>query len=308
MRPAVLLWCSAAAAVALVVLEACPSKTCNVLNPPCAGGCCGGCTCGANGEMLCPDHYCPPTCMDDAGTHTTGEIWQRGSLSCTCDFNGNTTCCPASDAGGCIMACVADDGGLHQPGEAWPGADGGTCVCRMGDVVDCALPQDTAHCSFEGRGYIEGEAVDAGPACACTCGSDGHVTCPSQACLPTHCTVDGSGYSPGLVFPTQCNFCVCGDDGAAACTDRICSATQCQYAGTVYDAGSGFPSVDGCNTCTCQSGGSVQCTTNGCAAVHCVVDGGAVAAGTTFFTPDRCDLCGCADDGVVYCTHRACAP
>jgi hypothetical protein len=306
MRAVRLLLVPAMVIAAVVTLNGCPSKHC--VQPPCAGGCCNSCFCNANGDMVCSNLYCPPACMDDAGTHTTGEMWLRGGESCTCDFNGNVSCCPASDAGGCLMACVAEDGGLHVVGDAWAGADGGTCVCTMGDTVDCSLPPDTAHCSFEGHGYIAGESVDAGPACECTCGMDGHLSCPSSACLPTHCTVGGSGYSVGLVFPTQCNFCVCGDDGAAACTSRVCSDTQCEYAGVVYDAGSSFPSADGCNTCTCQMGGDVQCTSNGCAAVHCVVDGGAVAVGTTFFTADKCDLCGCGSDGVVYCTHRACAP
>jgi hypothetical protein len=312
MRVARLLLVPVVAVAVVIALNACPSKVCNVQGgPPCAGGCCGGCTCNANGDMLCPGGglYCPPTCLDDAGTHMTGEVWLRGDQSCTCDYNGNVSCCPASDAGGCVMACVDEgDGGLHQVGEAWAGADGGTCVCRLGYTVDCSLPPDTAHCSFEGQGYVQGQSVDAGPACECACGSDGHLSCPSQACLPTHCTVDGSGYQVGLVFPTLCNFCVCGDDGAAACTSRVCSGGQCEYAGTVYDAGAMFPSADNCNTCTCQAGGDVQCTTNACAAVHCVVDAGAVAVGTTFFTADKCDLCGCGSDGVVYCTHRACSP
>jgi hypothetical protein len=303
MRLARLLVVPAAVLVGVIALDACPAKCPPASGLPCQGGCaCGACTCGGQ----CPGLYCPPTCLDDAGTHQPGEQWLRGAQACTCDFNGNVTCCAASDAGGCVMACVDGSGGLHQVGEVWSGADGGSCVCRMGYVTDCSVPPDTARCSFSGRGYLAGEYIDAGPACGCSCGDNGHVSCPSSACLPTSCMLNGSGYQIGLVFQTQCNFCVCGDDGAAACTSRVCSATACEYAGTVYDAGVTFPSADGCNSCTCEGGGDVQCTNQGCAAVHCVVDGGAVSVGTTFFTPDRCDLCGCGTDGVVYCTHRPC--
>lgn len=276
----------------------------------CIGGCgCGGgCSCDSRGEPVCTSGAaCRLTCLDDAGAHYPGDRWDRADESCTCDYSGNVRCCPL-DAGSCTVACLDARGNHHQVGERWVGLDGGSCTCREGFVVDCGAAPAEVHCSFAGKAYHEGDSVDAGAACACTCGPEGHVLCPSPACLPQTCSYKGSSYQTGLIFPSDCNFCLCGDDGTTACTSRICSGGRCEYQGTVYDAGASLPSADGCNTCQYQATGAVTCTQQGCAAVHCVVDGGAVAVGTTFLTADRCDLCGCGSDGTVYCTARPCSP
>jgi hypothetical protein len=311
MRAPLLVLTSIVAASA-AALTACPPNNCTAQEAaPCRGGCgCGGgCSCDITGQKICSaGAACMPTCIDDAGvTQYPGNNFERNGETCTCDYNGNINCCPL-DGGSCSNACL-DRGSFRSVGETWVAPDAGTCSCKTGFVIDCGQAPTPAVCSFAGKAYAQGSTVDAGAGCGCTCGDQGHVTCPSTACLPSSCSYQGSSYSTGLIFQSgQCNFCLCGDDGAMSCTTRQCGSGKCEYAGTVHDAGATFPSADGCNTCTCQANGSTSCTTQGCAAVHCVVDGGAVAVGTTFLTADRCNVCGCSSDGKVYCTARPCTP
>ena len=311
MRAPLLLLTSVFVVGSAAALNAC-TNTCNAPQEaaPCRGGCgCGGgCYCDSTGTSKCSaGAACMPTCIDDGGvTQYPGATYTKNGEVCSCDYNGNINCCPA-DGGSCATSCVYQ-GEFRSVGEKWTGPDGGSCSCNTGFVVDCGKAPAPAHCTFAGRAYNQGDPVDAGAGCGCTCNDQGHVACSSPACLPSSCSYQGSSYSTGLIFQTGCNFCICGDDGAMSCTARVCSGGKCEYAGTTYDAGTSFPSADGCNTCTCQSSGTPTCTTQGCAAVHCVLDGGAIAVGTTFLTADRCDVCGCSSDGKIYCTARPCTP
>jgi hypothetical protein len=81
-------------------------------------------------------------------------------------------------------------------------------------------------CTYEGRGYDEGE---------------------------TFLAVDG------------CNTCWCTETGSVACTRMACPVeTTCEYAGETWDPGESFPAEDGCNTCFCGEDGSVGCTKMAC--------------------------------------------
>lgn len=307
---------SAVLAAGAAALTGCPNNQCSTSGAPaeaapaCYGGCgCGGgCFCDSTGQRVCSRVACRPTCLYDGGVMYPGAAVVENAQTCTCDYSGNINCCPL-DGGSCTNACI-DSGGLFRAqGETWAGADGGSCTCKTGFVVDCGPNAPAARCSFAGQGYAEGAKVDAGAGCDCSCNSQGHVTCSSPACLPTSCSHQGSQYSTGLIFQADaCNFCLCGDDGAMSCTGRQCGAGKCEYAGTVYDAGTSYPSADGCNSCTCQPDGTSSCTAQGCAAVHCVLDGGALSVGTTYLTADRCNVCGCSSDGKIYCTSRPCTP
>jgi hypothetical protein len=211
----------------------------------------------------------------------------------------------------------------------------------MGGCIDGVVGQ-IDRCYVDGKGYAAGESFAASDGCnACTCLSDGKVSCTERACgggaadggVSGSCDYGGKGYALGEAFLATdgCNSCVCQEAGLV-CTEKACSTDAgsdvgvCQDGKFAYPVGVTYQSADGCVTCTCQPDGVSACRESVCFGGE-TPDGGAPAAspgdaglgtcdyggktyreGDAFGALDGCNDCSCLEAGVVGCTQRACAP
>ncbi|XP_061493988.1 kielin/chordin-like protein isoform X3 [Rhineura floridana] len=238
------------------------------------------------------------TCLDGFVTCAKKPCYQA---SCSHPVQAPGQCCPLCHGCSYNGITVGNGQSFADPGDSLCSQ----CTCRAGSVqclkklcapAPCAYPVPgpcacplCQGCSFQGRGYGDGETFPAPSKpceeCRCLRGdvSCGPRQCPAPHCShPSHdpcgcptcdaCSFQGRDCQDGECFPDpgdDCNQCKCLG-GTVTCVPTTCPATSCQnpvilpgqccpkctgacrYHGRLYRSGEAFGSPqDACHTCAC---------------------------------------------------------